>query len=94
MRLKPVAPLLALQALRDTMIDDVQMPAGMVLISLIRRNAVSENHVPRAAAFEPERWLSDESPEQAAHAAKRISMPFGAGLRMRLRNRTAQAVSA
>jgi cytochrome P450 len=82
MRLKPVAPQIPLQALRDTMIGDVQVPAGMVVISLMRRDAVSENHVPHAAAFEPERWLLEESPEQAAHAAKRISMPFGAGPRI------------
>ncbi|WP_114970163.1 cytochrome P450 [Rhodoferax ferrireducens] len=82
MRLKPVAPLLPLQALSDTVIGDVQVPAGMVVISLMRRDAVSETHVPRAAAFEPERWLPDESPDQAAHAAKRISMPFGAGPRI------------
>lgn len=82
MRLKPVAPLLPLQALRDTLIGDVQVPAGVVVISLMRRDAVSENHVPRAATFEPERWLFEESPDQAAHAAKRISMPFGAGPRI------------
>lgn len=82
MRLKPVAPQIPLQALRDTMIGDVQVPAGMVVISLMRRDAVSESYVPRAAAFEPERWLLEESPDQAAHAAKRISMPFGAGPRI------------
>ena len=82
MRLKPVAPLLPLQALHDTVIGDVQVSAGMVVISLLRRDSISESHVPRAGAFEPERWLLEESPGPAAHAAKRISMPFGAGPRI------------
>ena len=47
MRLKPVAPQLPLQALRDTMVGDVQVPAGTVVISLMRRDSVSDE--PRAA---------------------------------------------
>ena len=82
MRLKPVAPILPLQALRDTVIGDVQVSAGMVVISLMRRDSISESHVPRAGAFEPERWLLEESPGRPAHASKRISMPFGAGPRI------------
>ena len=77
MRLKPVAPMNTLQALRDTTVGDVQIVKGMVVIGLTRRNSVSDEHVPRAAAFEPERWLGGD-----ASAAKRISMPFGAGPRM------------
>ena len=82
MRLKPVAPMLPLQALRDVTIGDVQVPAGTVVISLLRRDSVSESHVPRAAAFEPERWLADGGPGQQAASAKRTSMPFGAGPRI------------
>jgi len=82
MRLKPVAPQLPLQALHDITIGDVQVPAGMVVISLLRRDSVSDAHVPRAAAFEPERWLVEGGPGQLANAAKRTSMPFGAGPRI------------
>ena len=82
MRLKPVAPQNAMQALRDTTLGDVVIPTGTVVIAVMRRDAVSEQHVPRAAAFEPERWLSDGGPAQAANAAKRVSMPFGAGPRI------------
>ncbi len=82
MRLKPVAPQNAMQALRDTVLGDVQIPEGMIVMALMRRDSVSEDHVPRAAAFEPERWLVDGGPAQAASAAKRISMPFGAGPRI------------
>jgi cytochrome P450 len=85
MRLKPVAPQLPLQAWHDTTLGDVHVPAGMVVIALMRRDSVSEQFVPRAAAFEPERWLPQEGqggPGALASAAKRTSMPFGAGPRI------------
>jgi cytochrome P450 len=82
MRLKPVAPQLPLQAVREVTIADVRVPAGTVVISMLRRDSVSDRHVPRAAAFEPERWLAGDGPGRAASSAKRISMPFGAGPRI------------
>ena len=84
MRLKPVAPILALQALRDTQVGDVQIRARTVVINLMRRDSVSDSHVPNAAAFEPQRWLSQGTGGAAALAAsaKRSSMPFGAGPRI------------
>jgi len=80
MRLKPVAPQTGLEALRDTLLGDVHIPQGMVVIGVMRRDATSERHVPNAAAFDPDRWLGDAEP--AATSAKRISMPFGAGPRI------------
>ena len=84
MRLKPVAPLLVVQALADTTLADVQVPKGMVVTTVMRRDSVSDAHVPRAAAFEPERWLAAGVGGAAALAgsARRISMPFGAGPRI------------
>lgn len=82
MRLKPVAPVIGLQAVRDTQVGGVQVPAGTVVVNVMRRHSVSDSHVPRAAAFEPERWLSDGSPGAMASSAKRCSMPFGAGPRI------------
>lgn len=88
MRLKPVAPLIGLQALRDTVVGDVEVAQGMVLINLMRRDSVSEAHLPNAAAFEPARWLvgGDEgaagSPGTTATSPRRLSMPFGAGPRI------------
>jgi cytochrome P450 len=83
MRLRPVAPQNGMQALRDTTLGDVHIPAGMVVLAVMRRDAVSLRHIPNAAAFDPARWLgSDGGPAQAASAAKRISMPFGAGPRI------------
>ncbi|HTT13028.1 MAG TPA: cytochrome P450 [Burkholderiaceae bacterium] len=82
MRLKPVAPQMAFQALRETTLRDVRIPKGMVVFLMMRRDAVSERNVPDAAAFLPQRWLGEGGPAQAANAAKRISMPFGAGPRI------------
>jgi cytochrome P450 len=82
MRLKPVAPILPLQVQRDVVVGDVQLQTGMVVINLMRRDSVSEAHLPQAAAFKPERWLADGNPNHMAQSAKRISMPFGAGPRI------------
>ena len=82
MRIKPVAPILPLETLREMTIGDVRVPAGIVVTSLMRRDAMSDSHLPRAAAFEPERWLADGGPGAMANAAKRLSMPFGAGPRI------------
>lgn len=82
MRLKPVAPILALQTLHETTIGDVSVPENIVIICLMRRDSVSEDHLPHAAQFEPERWLGEGGPGAAASSAKRLSMPFGAGPRI------------
>jgi len=82
MRLKPVAPLIGLQAVHDTVVGDVQVPAGTPIFNLMRRDSVSDIHVPDAAAFKPERWLDGGGPGAIAGSAKRTSMPFGAGPRI------------
>ena len=75
MRLKPVAPFLALDVLRDTTIGDVHVPAGTLLWCVLRHDSVDEGHFPDAAAFAPQRWLDGS-------ADRRIPMPFGAGPRI------------
>jgi len=82
MRLKPVAPVLPQQALRDTVVGDVLVPAGCTVINLLRRDSVSDSHLPRAAAFEPDRWLGEGGPAAQARSARRTSMPFGDGPRI------------
>ena len=80
MRLKPVAPQLPLQALTDTVVGDVAVPAGSVVISLMRFDSVDDAFLPEALAFKPERWLGEA--RLSAASAKRLSMPFGAGPRI------------
>ena len=80
MRLKPVAPQMPLQALKDTVLGDVQVPAGTVVIGLLRHDSVDDAHVPDGRSFKPERWLGEGGLNPGS--AKRISMPFGAGPRI------------
>ncbi|MEG0880131.1 MAG: cytochrome P450 [Janthinobacterium sp.] len=76
MRLKPVAPYIPLEALHDTVVGDVAVPAGSMLWCVMRHDSVSDAHFPDAQAFQPERWLAGGETNN-----KRASMPFGAGLR-------------
>jgi cytochrome P450 len=82
MRLKPVAPFVAADAIRDTVVAGVRVPAGTRIVGLMRHDTMDERFFPNAGAFEPERWLAEGRPGQAASSAKRVSMPFGAGPRM------------
>lgn len=83
MRLKPVAPFLPLQAEHDTVVGDVAVPRGMIVMNLLRHDSVSEAHLPNAQGFDPARWLAEgQSAGQLGSSPKRIAMPFGAGPRM------------
>ena len=85
MRLKPVAPFLGLQALRDTVVGDVAVPADTLLWCVMRHHSVDDGHFADAAAFHPQRWLAGDGQAASAQhpvADKRVSMPFGAGPRM------------
>ncbi|MGH8797951.1 MAG: cytochrome P450 [Caldimonas sp.] len=82
MRLKPVAPILGVQAVRDTTLAGIEVPAETLVIGLMRHDAMQDRHFTDAASFRPERWLAHGAPAQAATSAKRISMPFGAGPRV------------
>ncbi|WP_298830228.1 cytochrome P450 [uncultured Piscinibacter sp.] len=82
MRLKPVAPFIGLQLLRDTVVAGIEVPKGTVVWSVMRHDSVNPKHFPEPQAFKPERWLADGGPGQAAASAKRVSMPFGAGPRV------------
>jgi cytochrome P450 len=75
MRLKPPAPYMPLEALHDTVVGDVQVPKGTVVWCVLRHHSVDEAHFPRAAQFEPERWMTGE-------VDKKVAMPFGSGPRM------------
>jgi cytochrome P450 len=77
MRLKPVAPYIPLEALRDSVIGDVAVPKGGLVWLVMRNDSVSDSHVANAADFDPERWLRHGDDAMNKH----VSMPFGAGVR-------------
>ena len=80
MRLRPVAPLFFMEATADTVIGDVEIPAGMVSVLMIRPPAVNAANFERPDLFRPARWLEDRTTsgphEPSAH------QPFGSGPRI------------
>jgi cytochrome P450/nitrite reductase/ring-hydroxylating ferredoxin subunit len=78
MRLKPVGPVLLLEANLDTSIDDIEIPRGTVVAVLLRPAALTEDYFVEAGAFRPQRWLetADGAHDLSAH------LPFGSGPRM------------
>ncbi len=82
MRLKPVGPFIAVEAVHDTQLADIFVPRGTFVWCVMRHDSVSEQHFPRPLAFEPERWLHAADAPQGAASSKRVAMPFGAGPRV------------
>jgi cytochrome P450 len=82
MRLKPVGPFIVLEALRDTTVADIQVPAGTFVWCVMRHDSLSAQHFPEPEAFKPERWLESADPASTPSSPKRVSMPFGAGSRV------------
>ena len=80
MRLKPVAPIIILEAIRDMVVGGVEIPAGQLVMCLMRPPAVDEKYFPDPQKFDPARWL--EPTAKSASSAKRVAMPFGAGPRL------------
>lgn len=81
MRLKPVAPFRVQEALRDTVVADVRVPAGALVWCVSRHEPLDDAHFPNAAVFEPAHWLGDGMTPSGSHA-KKVSTPFGAGPRV------------
>jgi cytochrome P450 len=80
MRLRPVAPLIIVEAARDTVIAGIEIPARQLIMCLMRPGATDERHFADAQAFDPARWLDPAA--KSAGSAKRVAMPFGAGPRL------------
>ena len=81
MRLKPVAPFIALMALQDTALGDVAVPQGTFVWGVLRHHSVSEPFFKDPQAFAPQRWLKDAAQPLSA-SARKSAMPFGSGPRM------------
>ena len=82
MRLKPVAPLVILEANAPTTVGDIAIPAGTVVMALMRRGATDPRHFNRPEVFDPERWSNTSATEASPAGRERASMPFGAGPRV------------
>ena len=79
MRLKAVAPMLLGESLRDTVLGDVAVPAGTIVMGLPRVASLDEAHFADAACFNPDRWRFGAAPDRTA---KGVCAPFGGGPRI------------
>src|SRR5205814_1222756 len=82
MRLKPVAPLIGVQAVRDTCLGDIEVPAETIVMGLLRHDPLEARYFPDPLAYRPERWLAGAAAAASTASAKRVAMPFGAGPRV------------
>jgi cytochrome P450 len=80
LRLRPVVPFLMLQALRETNVAGIRIPADTLIWGALRSDSLSEEHFDEPERFRPERWLAGAGP--SASSASRVAMPFGAGPRV------------
>ena len=77
MRLRPVAPVLYLQANHATTLGDLFLRGGTAIALLTRRPAIDEQHFDRPQSFLPERWVTPSGThDPSAH------LPFGSGPRL------------
>jgi cytochrome P450 len=80
MRLKPVAPLLGLETIKDVMLGDVLVPQGTVMLACMRIAALQDEHFAQADAFLPDRWLQGNVNNLNNDSTRKI-FPFGGGPR-------------
>ena len=80
MRLRPVAPLLFVEANRDLAVGDVAIPHGTWMCLLTRPPAMDAHHFAEPDRFRPERWLG-EGPAREGHEPS-AHIPFGSGPRI------------
>lgn len=81
MRLKSVAPLLFLEANRDTVVAGLGIAKGTGLMVLLRHGCLDERQFSRALEFRPERWLQPRNLALYPAHNKQALIPFGAGPR-------------
>lgn len=84
-RLRPVAPMLGLQALRDTVVSGIAVPAGTHLYFLCRPAQIAAEHFGDPLSYRPERWLHADQPDDGKTAwvhNPRAFLQFGAGPRV------------
>lgn len=79
LRLKPAAPMLALESAQDRVVGGVRVPAGVLVMMPMREPTMRPETFEAPTEFRPERWLGQLD---VASDAQRRMTPFGAGPRM------------
>lgn len=81
MRLRPVAPLIFVESLRDTTLAGMPLRRGTIVFCVMRKPATDPATLGGdAAEFRPARWLDGGA--EVTRALSRAAMPFGAGPRL------------
>jgi cytochrome P450 len=78
MRLRPVAPVIGVEADLDTEVANVSVPKGTIVLLLSRVGATDKQHFINALDFNPDRWLAPASHENN----RKVCIPFGSGPRL------------
>ncbi|MFC7517556.1 cytochrome P450 [Herbaspirillum sp. GCM10030257] len=78
MRLRPVAPLIVLEACHDSVVAGTAITKGTVLMLLTRVGSMDTGNFVDASMFNPDRWTASST----AANQRKVSIPFGAGPRM------------
>src|SRR3984893_2692071 len=78
MRLRPVGPILMLEAKVETVVGDLLVPEGTRVCVLTRPAACDPDHFVEPQAFRPQRWLGANA---GAHDVS-AHIPFGSGPRL------------
>lgn len=82
MRLKPVAPILALETNVAVEVGGLQLPPETSISLLMRPGVLQENNFAQAEAFLPDRWLPESASASPHIAPHKAFMPFGSGPRL------------
>lgn len=77
MRLRPVAPVIVLEANRNEVVAGTTVPKGTVLMLMTRVGSMDSRNFPDAPKFNPDRWLGASTTSNQ----RKVSIPFGAGPR-------------
>ena len=80
MRLKPVAPINAMEPLEDIEMLGYRIRKGTIIMMLTRRIAVEDARFGHGAVFDPDRWLLKDAERQCPHDTSAF-VPFGTGPR-------------
>ena len=79
LRLKPAAPMMALESAQERIVGGVRVPAGVLVMMPMREPALRPETFEAPTEFRPERWLGQLD---VASDSQRRMTPFGAGPRM------------
>lgn len=78
-----MAPLIGCEARKDCVVAGVEVPAGTLVICLMRPAALDARNFAAPMRFDPARWIEgDGAASHSMESSKRVVMPFGAGRRI------------